>query len=722
MQRTPSALLEFNQTFIDQLSDGFLQIKPDGSILYANQTISSWIGIENEELIGKNILQFFPSLEISHFYEDIWFEMEAVGLDRHERTAELYFSKNLNGRIDLLVRKKETPEVEPEDEQQTPHHDCVLHSLNKEPYESLFHQNIVPIFSINLEGLITNANPAVQNVLGFKKEELVGKDVFTALIASHDGDVETCLENVLQGKRITTDLSLKTNNGEVVDFQFSHLPIYTDQKVSGAFCIAMNNTALHQAQQALLESEYRYRQLVEHSPDPVCLHDSERVLYVNDVAVEMLGIEDKSEIIGKDPAQFIHPKYQEESEARVRNVMQGKRYTQLFPIKFVRPDGQILEAEGKSIPIKENGNTYVLAVFRDVTEKNSAKKSLLHSERRYRSLFQHNPDGIYSINLNGELTSINPAIVTITGFTEEEQIGRQYTDFLLADEKEEVVANYEKIFRGETMKFEKHMTRKDGETITVRVVGFPMIVDDEIIGMYGILRDISDEKKSQELLRRSEKLTVVGELAAAIAHEIRNPLTSIKGFVQMMENGLEEKELYYQIVLSELDRIEQIISELLLLAKPQSICFEKKKAGNLIRHVLKLLEGQANLYNIQFITDLEADAAMIDCEENQLKQVFINLIKNAIEVMPDGGKIFISSRIRKDGKLFIRIKDQGPGIPKDRMSRLGEPFYTTKEKGTGLGLMVSFKIIKDHNGTIHFSSSEEEGTTVEVILPLPIDG
>ncbi|MCF6410880.1 PAS domain S-box protein [Pseudalkalibacillus salsuginis] len=602
MQRTTSALVEINQAFIDQLSDGFLQINKDGSIIYANQMIKDWIGVETEQLIGKKLIRFFPEVKTDKNQEGAWYRTVLASVDRQAEIVELSCFPKRDGRTDLLVRY-----IENEDE----------------------------------------------------------------------------------------------------------------MKDSGDVSISKNHSALQKAQQALLESEYRYRQLVEHSPDPVCLHDSEKILYVNDVAVEMLGIKDKSDIIGKSTVDFIHPDYREDSGKRVEKVMKGHRFTRLFPIKLIRPDGAILEMEGKSIPIKENGNTYVLAVFRDVTEKNYTKKSLLHSERRYRSLFQHNPDGIYSLNLKGELTSINPAIVTITGFPEEEQIGRQYTDFLLADEKEEVVANYEKIFTGKTVKFEKHMTRKDGETITVRVVGFPMIVDDEIIGMYGILRDITDEKKSQEMLRRSEKLTVVGELAAAIAHEIRNPLTSIKGFIQMMEDGLEDKELYYQIVLSELDRIEQIISELLLLAKPQSICFEKKKAGNLIRHVLKLLEGQANLHNIQFITDLEADSELIDCEENQLKQVFINLIKNAIEVMPDGGKIMISSRKRKDGKLLIKIKDQGPGIPKDKMSRLGEPFYTTKEKGTGLGLMVSFKIIKDHKGTIQFSSSEHDGTTVDVLLPLP---
>lgn len=699
MHKTPAASMELNQSMLDQLSDGFIRIKPDGVISHANKKIVEWFG---GMIVNDNIKQYLSDIDFIRKNQGEWMHTEAVNADIGIMNVEVSAHIRDDGDLDLLIRKT----------------DLEIQKSMDQPFQSLFYQNDVPIFMIDLKGNILEVNASGMQALLFDRDELIGRNLME-LMTENGNEMEHCLFDIRDGKITTQQVLLNSSKGEAIEFQFTHLPLYIDRQLVGAYCIARNNSDLRRAQEALLESEYRYRQLVEHSPDPVCLHDSERIIYVNDVTAMLLGIDDKEKLIGEKISKFIHRDDLMESRERVQQVVNGTRIEQLFPMKIIRPDGEVLEMEGKSIPIKENGKTYVLAVFRDVTEKNHAKRSLLRSERRYRSLFLHNPDGIYSINLNGELTSINPAIVKITGFTAKEQIGMHYTEFILPEDRDETIRYYIDIFKGKTVKFEKRMQRKDGKIINVRVVGFPMIVEDEIIGMYGILRDITEEKRSEELLRRSEKLTVVGELAAAVAHEIRNPLTSIKGFIQMMENGVPEKDLYYQIVLSELDRIEQIISELLVLAKPQSVCYQRKKIGSLIRHVMKLLEGQANLHNIQFIAELDAESVEIDCEENQLKQVFINLIKNAIEVMPDGGKITLSCKKTNESKLLIRITDEGPGIPHDRLARLGEPFYTTKEKGTGLGLMVSFKIIKDHHGSMEFSSVVDEGTTVDVLLPLP---
>ncbi|WP_257347514.1 PAS domain-containing sensor histidine kinase [Pseudalkalibacillus decolorationis] len=709
MERTSAVTLEFNQSLLDCLSDGFIQVDGDARVTYVNQTAVDLFEVDNREIVGQKVRDFLPIIEFNSANNGRWHHTVALkhnqlGLD----VSVCYFVKG-DGRVDLLTRIDNDTE------------NPLFMQLNErayQQYESLFYHNSVPIFSIDLEGLITDVNPAVVATIGYKKEELVGKCFVENLLSSKDHHALSCLDEVKKGRRITFEMTLTTKSGEDIEFQFRHLPIFIDGKLAGAYGIARNISDLKRAQEALKESEYRYRQLVENSPDPICLHDSKQIVYINDAAVSTLGFRNKQEVIGREISEFIHIDDRSDSRQRVQYVMEGLRVEKLFPMKIVRPDGEILEMEGKSIPIIDKGKTLVLAVFRDVTEKNRAKRSLQQSERKYKSLFQHNPDGIYSINLKGELTSVNPAIRKITGYTSEEQLGKNYGNFLLPEDKSDVSKKYTEIFQGNAIEFEKRMKRKDGKIIDVTVVGFPLIVDNIIIGMYGILRDISDEKRSEEMLRRSEKLTVVGELAAAVAHEIRNPLTSIKGFIQMMKLGLGTKDHYYQIILSELDRVELIISELLVLAKPQSISYERKKIGSMIRHVLKLLEGQANMNNIRFVENLTAASAEIECEENQIKQVFINLIKNAIEVMPGGGKIVISCSKMEEGQLLIRIQDEGPGVPEHILSRLGEPFYTTKEKGTGLGLMISFKIIKDHGGSIEFSSSKQKGTRVDILLPI----
>ncbi|WP_051088319.1 ATP-binding protein [Cohnella laeviribosi] len=230
-----------------------------------------------------------------------------------------------------------------------------------------------------------------------------------------------------------------------------------------------------------------------------------------------------------------------------------------------------------------------------------------------------------------------------------------------------------------------------------------------------IIRDISERKKNEELLINSEKLYVAGQLAAGIAHEIRNPLTSLKGFLQLIATGRRDS-IYYEIMNSELDRIEGIVSELLMLAKPQVHDFSYYDARNMMRDTITLLEAQAILHNIVIESDFSRDVLWVYGVENQIKQVFINVIKNAIEAMVDGGTIRVAM-FREEDLVVVRISDEGPGIGEDQLAKMGQPFYTTKEKGTGLGLMVSYKIVDNHEGQIFVNSKVGQGTTFEIRLP-----
>lgn len=238
---------------------------------------------------------------------------------------------------------------------------------------------------------------------------------------------------------------------------------------------------------------------------------------------------------------------------------------------------------------------------------------------------------------------------------------------------------------------------------------------------YVVIRDITEVKKNQELIEQSDKLSMVGELAAGIAHEIRNPLTSIKGFAQLVQHGGTSKELsiYSEIMKSEIDRINGIVGELLLLAKPKRRNLKGIKISTIIQEVVFLLNTEAILHNIQIKVNFqdELKKLLIDCEESKIKQVFINLIKNSIEAMDDGGVIHIT--IHSDGEYAtLRFTDNGCGIPENVLMKIGNAFYTTKEKGTGLGLMVCHSIIKDHGGKLSFESEEGKGTTAEINLPI----
>ena len=202
-----------------------------------------------------------------------------------------------------------------------------------------------------------------------------------------------------------------------------------------------------------------------------------------------------------------------------------------------------------------------------------------------------------------------------------------------------------------------------------------------------------------------------------MAHEIRNPLTTLRGFLQLQEYNNRVDPKHNQIMLSELERINLIVSEFLILAKPQAVHFRNKNVRDILEDVLSLLSSQANLHGIEFVMSSQTAETDVHCEENQLKQVFINLPKNAMEAMPEGGVIRIDLFRPDPDHLGITITDEGVGIPEHQMEKVGEPFFTNKENGTGLGLMVSQRIVEGHKGSLQIESAVNKGTQVTLTLP-----
>jgi PAS domain S-box len=271
---------------------------------------------------------------------------------------------------------------------------------------------------------------------------------------------------------------------------------------------------------------------------------------------------------------------------------------------------------------------------------------------------------------------------------------------------------------GQELKCEFRVIMPDESTRTIQTIG--KWVKDEhrkTDRLIGAVRDITLENRTEELLRTSEKLKMAGQLAAGIAHEIRNPLTSLKGFSKLLRKATgEQADRYYEIMDQEFVRIEMILGELLVLAKPQASVYQDWDVRLIVHEVADLLSSQAILNNVIIQEQATPEACIVRCDKNQLKQVFMNVVKNAIEAMPSGGSLVISIE-RDETDVLVHVIDQGSGIPEDQLRRLGEPFFTTKEKGTGLGLMISHKIIEEHDGRIYYASRSGEGTTVSIRLP-----
>lgn len=346
-------------------------------------------------------------------------------------------------------------------------------------------------------------------------------------------------------------------------------------------------------------------------------------------------------------------------------------------------------------------------------------KMVEESESKYRLIAENTSDLIVVMNHEERITYFSPSHLSVLGYQNAEIENADTGTLIDPDDVCLFRTTIQKMFESEkSQTMEIRIKHKDGHWIELESRCIPVMGEkNSIEHIVVISRDISERKKADEILLQSEKLSIVGELAAGVAHEIRNPLTTIKGFLQLYKQENRSVE-YNDLLLSELNRIETITSELLTLGKPQAIQLNRTNLQELIEYTIELLSPQALMNNIQFQLKVEESPFFITCEKNQLKQVFLNILKNAIEAMHKGGDIHINLRKGTKSDCIISFQDQGCGIPEELLPRLGEPFYSLKEKGTGLGLMICHKIIKQHHGSITYQSKDQEGTLVEIKLPL----
>ncbi|MBP2239914.1 two-component system, sporulation sensor kinase E [Cytobacillus eiseniae] len=435
-----------------------------------------------------------------------------------------------------------------------------------------------------------------------------------------------------------------------------------------------------------------------------------KIVKVNEAACRIFECEE-DELLTKSIQDFVFLKDAKYDRIVDRLFQEGSIREELA---FLMPNGQMKYLEFTSkLHSVEN---FHMTIFRNVTDRKQIEQELRESELKFRKVFEGALEGMIMWNGN-EVVDINQAGEKMFNLPREKIIGRSLMELLTSFniEEEELISHFENLnMNGYTNEMLQINTESG------RRMYFEFSAKQNVFSKLSVIlfKDVTDKKEMEEQLKKSDTLNVVGELAAGIAHEIRNPMTALKGFIQLLEDSIkEDHSMYFNIISTELKRIESIINEFLLLAKPQSLKFFEKDVTKIMQETVDFLKAQAVLHNVQIISEYEKELPLIYCEPNQLKKVFINLIKNAIEVMPNGGNITVSMEISQDHFIHISIKDEGIGIPKNMLEKLGQPFYTTKEKGTGLGLMVTYKIIEEHKGFIQVESESGVGTEFHIYLP-----
>lgn len=455
----------------------------------------------------------------------------------------------------------------------------------------------------------------------------------------------------------------------------------------------------------------------------VILLENGRVVDCNEYVAAMTGYEPET-LLGKQVHHWLAEKdckrLEEKTLKLVADAMDGA--VQEFMFEHQRPDGSLRVMETRMLPLRLPAGKIVLQlIIRDVTERVRIEEALRESESKYRDLFETSRDGIVMTDEKGCYIDCNPAFLSMVGYRSVEELrGRSYLE-LTPDEYHQLDLEQEALLETSRYReYEKEYFRSNGDRILVWVRLWKRCNSGgRKIGGWALIRDITSVRRMEEELSNIEKFRLLGELAAAISHEIRNPLTTVRGFLQFLPTKSkyppEDKELF-DLMLCELDIATTIIRDFLDMAKPATPRTETLSLTELLASLARVMESKAIIENVQLTTCLEPELRVAG-DLTQLRQVFLNLMQNAFQAMPDGGTLSVATHMQGSWAV-ISIADTGVGISRSNLDRIGRPFFSTKPGGTGLGLATCFRIVGAHGGKITVQSEEGKGATFTVTLPL----
>ena len=337
---------------------------------------------------------------------------------------------------------------------------------------------------------------------------------------------------------------------------------------------------------------------------------------------------------------------------------------------------------------------------------------LEESRNRYAAVFDHAPVGYVILNAQGLIMDGNLIVAKMLEQRQEDMIGLPFNVFVVDTD---VKLFFKHLRRCKNTK-ERVCTdigikAHNRIPYCVQIISVPFVLlDQQQIYYNTTIIDISNQKRLEEELQRLDRLHLVGEMAAGIAHEIRNPMTTVRGYLQLFKKrSTGQKEIEdFQIMIEELDRANAIITEFLALAKNKNNQLLMKDINHIIKAIYPLVQAEAALAGSEITLDLFSELPMILIDGKEIRQVLLNLVSNALQSMSHG-QVTIRS-FMEDGKVVVAVEDQGVGIPDEIKHKIGTPFFTTKDSGTGLGIAICYSIIQRHNANLDFVTSPQ-GTT-----------
>jgi len=712
---------------MELLPDGVC-IHQNGVIVYINKNGAKNLGYEHPgELLGQNVLTFVhptyremvferikkvlsesvsvPFIEeklINKKGEIIDVEVSATPCSFNGQPAVLTVTRDIRGR-------KKTQQMLEEKE---------------ERHRKYFGNSLAAAFVANELGQYTDVNDAACRLLGYSKEELLNLSI-PEITATQDLEgSKNSFAGLKQRGKLRTERTLVKKDGTPIEVEVNSFKVFDNEYMA----ICYDVTERKKAEKALRESEYRYRIITENTLDLITLTDPNcTIKYASPSHKNLLGYEPQY-MLDKSVLDLVHPddlghvndeifkatahRSSGKVECRIKNANNNYIWMEIIGNVLLDSEGQI---EG--------------AVFcsRDIGERKFSEKMLKDSEERYRRLVEFLPDGVLIV-CQGKIVFANKAAKNLLRINNDKTIiGRNYKSIIDPYYWESFLETVVPDEEQNTPLKEGKFIKDSGESIDVEIAGTPFTHQAEPAELI-VFRDITQRKKAEENLEETrkvlfekEKLALIGQMSAGIAHEIRNPLTTIRGYTQLLKMKEYDKakvDSYADIMIAEIDRVNGLISDFLQLARPKEPNLEKQHINQLLTEFFDLFMPQALFNNIE--VSYETEDNMPEClfDKNQIKQVLLNLAKNAIDAMPNGGKLKIVSGYKiAENQVFVCIEDNGCGIPPAIINQLGLPFFSSKDKGAGLGLSMSYAIIRAHGGKIEVESVEGKGSKFTLFLP-----
>ncbi|MFB3884138.1 MAG: PAS domain S-box protein [Thermodesulfobacteriota bacterium] len=720
--------------------DGIIVFDENYRIEFANTIASELTGYSKERLVGMDFRQLLNERDIGYLGR-MHFEVETDESRRVCTEMEVLTQKGLKRDADVCITlsKMEKDGVKTyaylRDITDRKRMEREIREGTKR-FEKIAEMGEDGIIVYDEDSRIEFANQRGAEILGLPKEQILGREFFS-LIGKRD---EEFLEEMVMrgeglGEKVCTEMAIQSAQGQTKETEVCIAPTRSEDGRIKTYAYIRDITERKKFERELKESEEKFRNLFERVRHGLFISSKEgRFLDCNQALLEMVGYQDKEEFLKIDIAKdlYVNP----EDRKTFQRYIGQQGYVKDLEVEFKRKNGEkitvLLTAHTKR---NEKGEiTGYEGINIDISERKRMEKELREANEFLMNLIESSIDGIIVTNTKGDILIFNKGAENILGYKAEEVAGKMNIRTIyppgVAREVMEKMRSPDFGGVGKLTSFPILHRRKDGEMIEGDLSA--SIIYDEKgkeIGSVGIFKDLRERlrierelQKIQQALLQSEKLAAMGRLTSQIAHELNNPIFGIMNTLELLKTEVppeSKRRRILELSLSETQRLSEMLRSMLSFSKPEEEKRRFVRINDLVEGILLVMEKQMKESNIRVETFFDGEIPEVMASTNQMRQVMLNLIKNAKEAMPKGGTLSVRTK-KEDHSVLIHVQDTGVGIPEEIRDRIFDAFFTTKQKvkGVGLGLSVCYGIVKDHGGEIKVESEEGKGSTFTVRLPL----